>query len=621
MASCSNATPQKTVTRVTRTLSNRAFIGHSCQDLPSDGLASVVDVLRVIAFLREDPKNKNKSVSSLCCPCNKEKTMLCQLEGGCLGKGEPCLAFKVKLKWLQAGILTVSDVRIKERLTEEQDEYNKMYRHRNRMTPAAREQRTKFEVEIKKTFNVMEEDARQVIQNDLSRSEQAKEEDLAFFDDYLCEGASRTWRLGKKDNEYSEVWMNSFLTAAAKVTRKEEKDQRMRARRETEDLEYQERHRTTLDEDEDVEDEEGEEEQRLDRQDVDYVGEEKKRKRCKRNGGDGDDGDSEDDDDGVWAKIPREILKLTAPAAMRMEFSHSDHVVIISAFLKACKVDLDEFPLSVSTSYRRRKEVMEEVYEESRNSFRDEALMENWPIFLHADTKELTDTIGPHGASVKNKRERLAVVLTSPFFEGAKFVCAPGLEGGTGRHQAEGAIAGCTEMGVIELVSGTNYDTTASNSSPAVGTVALIEEHKGEQILKIPCRHHIYDLFGKNLSKVISGKKSTGPGNPLFVRFAREWPNLVDSIDYNNIVSFDQRFWHGSFVDQLVVEVSTWARHAFLNATFPKNSWYDLLAAIIKFLGADLPTFNYRFKKPKEVSNARFAEPAEFYLVMAMLSR
>jgi hypothetical protein len=151
--------------------------------------------------------------------------------------------------------------------------------------------------------------------------------------------------------------MNSFLTAAAKVTRKEEKDQRMRVRRETEDLEYQERHRTTLDEDEDEdveEDEEGEEEQRLHRYNVDYVEEEKKRKRCKRNRGDGDDGDSEDDDDVIWAKIPREILKLTAPAAMRMEFSHSDHVVIISAFLKACNVDLDEFPLSVSTSYRRR---------------------------------------------------------------------------------------------------------------------------------------------------------------------------------------------------------------------------------------------------------------------------
>ena len=50
----------------------------------------------------------------------------------------------------------------------------------------------------------------------------------------------------------------------------------------------------------------------------------------------------------------------------------------------------------------------------------------------------------------------------------------------------------------IWLSLGVLYDTTPSDSSPAVGTVALLEEELGQMLVKLACRHHIYDLFGKN---------------------------------------------------------------------------------------------------------------------------
>ena len=346
-------------------------------------------------------------------------------------------------------------------------------------------------------------------------------------------------------------------------------------------------------------------------------------KRAKKNCAKGDD---DDEDDYVWAKIPKEILKLTTLYATRMNFSHSDHFGIICEFLKSCRspddqpLDLDQFPLSISTSYRKRKEVIHEKTEESRRSFREEALRENWPLFVHPDTKALSDTIGPNGAGIINMRERLAVVVTSPMFEGAKFVCAPGLEGGRGVHQAQGAITGLNDLGVMQLLVGVNYDTTASMTSPAIGTVALIEEEKGEQILKIPCRHHQQDLFGKNCCRIIVGR-SVGPGNPLFIRFSREWPQLAGNIDYNNLITFDVGPWRGTFVEQLVIDVSVWARHALLTAVFGKRSWYDLLAAIVKFLGADPPNFQFKFKKPKPGTNARFGETAEYFLNLSMLAR
>ena len=187
-------------------------------------------------------------------------------------------------------------------------------------------------------------------------------------------------------------------------------------------------------------------------------------------------------------------------------------------------------------------------------------------------------------------------------------------------HQAQGAVNGLTDLGVMQLLVGVNYDTTASMTSPTIGTVALIEEEKGEQILKIPCRHHQQDLFGKNCCRIILGR-SVGPGNPLFIRFSREWPELAGNIDYNNLITFDVGPWRGTFVEQLVIDVSVWARHALLTAVFGKRSWYDLLAAIVKFFGAGTPNFQFKFKKPKPVTNARFGETAEYFLNLAMLAR
>ena len=107
-----------------------------------------------------------------------------------------------------------------------------------------------------------------------------------------------------------------------------------------------------------------------------------------------------------------------------------------------------------------------------------------------------------------------------------QFVCAPGIERATGRDQAEGAIEGLRALEVFDKVCGVTYDTTPSNSSVAVGTAALLEEELGFQILKIPCRRHILDLFGKNLRKIVLGRATSGPGHPLFMRFNKEWGNI-----------------------------------------------------------------------------------------------
>jgi hypothetical protein len=95
------------------------------------------------------------------------------------------VSFQVKDNWVLAGIFTVSDVRIRERLVELSGAYNKQFRNRNIMTLKLVETRKAYLAQIKKTFDVKDPNARQAILDDRNRSENAKTEDLGFFNDFL----------------------------------------------------------------------------------------------------------------------------------------------------------------------------------------------------------------------------------------------------------------------------------------------------------------------------------------------------------------------------------------------------------------------------------------------------
>ena len=80
-------------------------------------------------------------------------------------------------------------------------------------------------------------------------------------------------------------------------------------------------------------------------------------------------GSEEDDieDDGVRVKVPRYIMQLTDPTAVRKGLSHGDHVTLRASFLRASVADLDDFALSYSSSHRKRKAATQENYFGSRD--------------------------------------------------------------------------------------------------------------------------------------------------------------------------------------------------------------------------------------------------------------
>ena len=530
----------------TRSSTSHPLIGHSISNMPSCSLASELELLRMIAWHREQPKSQCKSILSFCCESDRQKVALCMQEGGCMEQENPCLLQKVKLPYQMAGITMMGDFSIKERIVKAREEQKAVCKHLNKKTVTATSEREKYLKKIEGTFDIKDANARAIIIADTNREEKDKEEDLAFFDDFLGSNPTRKWRLGKRDKRYDEEVLSSLLTENAKRNRKEMRERRACELKEKEIAQKRMREGHSQDQEEVLYEQQGEgqsqaqdegqpqaqdegqsselEEYQPEEEGRDGRGRKRKhrgRSSCqpitRSNGGGGGDS-SDDDDDSVWLKVPKDILGITSPTSVRLGLSLGDHTAIVAAVLAGSGANLNDFTISKSSAFRHRKANMTRVYEGKRETFKQNALDGNWPLTLHYDEKEMEDSIGPQGARNPEKKIRLAVTITSPSFVGEFLLGAPVLEDGRGRTSATASLALLQDLGVQRQVVAQCYDTTASNTSPRVGAAALIEEARGELLFKMNCRHHQIDLFGKNISPVVSGRTSTGPSDPLFSR-------------------------------------------------------------------------------------------------------
>ena len=183
----------------------------------------------MVAHFREDPKSKNQSVLSFCCPDNHSRDAICLQEGGCGERDKPCLLLLVKMPWFKAGILTLSDTTIKRKLEELNSQYSMIFKHRHRKFKGEEQKREAYVIQIKKTWDIKHQNSRSLIENDPNRSASAKQEDLLFFDDYLGPDASRKWGISTRDIGYDREQLSSLLSAEALENRRQERKKRQEA--------------------------------------------------------------------------------------------------------------------------------------------------------------------------------------------------------------------------------------------------------------------------------------------------------------------------------------------------------------------------------------------------------
>ena len=343
----------------------------------------------------------------------------CEEDGGCVSLGNFCLTKKVKTPFLQAGFSLISDRSIVEKLKAADSDYRNNLKYVNRESTSARQTRETYERAIEKTFHIISQDARALIEDDSKRTATAKTEDLAFYDDYFGENATRSMMFTSRDKQYDSCVEGE----ANRERKKQERKDRERVLREREERRVaEEKNNNEGGEGEDEERYEGDaEEEGGGGDDEGGGGEEEEEweggqnrnaisktryRRSRRGGGDGGDDGGEDDseEEGEVGRIPHEILRLTAPTAVRLNMSVEQHLCMTAAFLKSSSVDIDKYPLSHSTAVRRRKEVLSEKYQEVRERFEQTQEDNDDILFVHLDTKALTDSIGPEGAAVNNTR-------------------------------------------------------------------------------------------------------------------------------------------------------------------------------------------------------------------------
>ena len=104
------------------------YIGSPRSDLPPGKLPSLQDVLRVCAFRKEQPAAAKKSLESFCCHIQGTKESQCNTDVGCKTSGEPCLLYLTKLPFIEAGIVTISDYSILEKLKSSHADYKLLCR-------------------------------------------------------------------------------------------------------------------------------------------------------------------------------------------------------------------------------------------------------------------------------------------------------------------------------------------------------------------------------------------------------------------------------------------------------------------------------------------------------------
>ena len=117
--------------------STKHYIGTPQSHFPPGKLPSLQDVLKVQAFLRQQPGCHNRSIDKLCCPTMSynSRESNCDKEGGCVSRGKPCLLSTTKLPYLQAGIAIISDWSWVQKLKGANSEYQKMLKIFGRLLP------------------------------------------------------------------------------------------------------------------------------------------------------------------------------------------------------------------------------------------------------------------------------------------------------------------------------------------------------------------------------------------------------------------------------------------------------------------------------------------------------
>ena len=293
---------------------------------------------------------------------------------------------------------------------------------------------------------------------------------------------------------------------------------------------------------------------------------------------------------------------------------------MIMATYELCGVDSTQMDLSVASALRHRRSQERQVANEVLEKLSETVKEERSKIFLHFDTKQIKQDIGGEVKIV----ERLVIAVSSPVAERDQLLTAFPLEAGTGEAMAEAVYDILVSLDLHEYVMGIVADTTATNFGQYRGAIVVLQDFLGYPVLVIPCLHHVEELPPKHVMRLVSGRRTTGPGESIFLLYQSNF-NEIRPFITNNLVlktfNWDDHQWLENGdphpMGELGKKVVEWGEGALRRDIFSRGDYKYSLKLLLRFLGVLLAGF--KIERPKDVSPARFLQIGIFYLELAML--
>ena len=397
------------------------------------------------------------------------------------------------------------------------------------------------------------------------RTEEARQEDINFYIDQL--GA----RIGK-------VTENRDVDFDDSVTDKEYWETRPSRMKSNNNIPVNNNNAEESDKNEDDTDNDDQDE------DIEKVYEERLRKRNKR----------KKSSDMVSLQVSKKkIIEETAVIAKRFNFSISGQAAIMSNIINSSGGDVNDFTLSRASVWRHGQVAISDAAEDVRDKF--ENIKEGKLWTCHLDMKAVKEITKGR----KQKKERLALIVSSAIPKIDQLLGIPFVERATGAQQRDEVIKLLEEWGLVDQIIAISFDTTSDNTGVDKGSCKLIEDCVGKAILWLACRRHVYELHIKHVATfvadLVSSRLSTNPEETLFKRLRENWSELTedeDWVDLDGLNKFDWEASKGSFLDVQALEVFSFLQNCLDDSTFlaltTKNFvFFALFGWVDKFPASD----------------------------------
>ena len=297
--------------------------------------------------------------------------------------------------------------------------------------------------------------------------------------------------------------------------------------------------------------------------------------------------------------------------------------MIVGAFLVLCGVDLNSFYLSTTTAQRHRKieaaRISDEILEDFKTQVNEGVRYEGaggqgYPVVWHVDGKLIEQDFG----GVRQLMHRIVTILSSPWLNRDQLVAVAPLEVEDGYSVASEVYCQAAGLELIPNTIAVVADTPNVNFGQSEGALQHICRMCEKDLLQIPCVHHTEELPPKAVAEAVSGRKSTGPEDPLLQKIQANWnfikASIPEDVEYK---TFDWEESQGTAQEEVAKEVLAWAKEARRTAQYSRGDYLNALNLVLLFLGSFLGLCT--LPRPARVSKARFLQIGLYYLTVFLL--